>query len=49
MFNPVFSDLPLLPLSLTHLLMEQSLGGKLHMLSLVCVAREGFFFLGDFM
>ncbi|CAI9560530.1 unnamed protein product [Staurois parvus] len=40
MFAPVFSDPPLLLLCLIHLLIEQSLEGKLHMLSLV------FFFLG---
>ncbi|CAI9612572.1 unnamed protein product, partial [Staurois parvus] len=46
MFDPVFSDLPLLLLSPICLLIEQDLGGKLHMLSLVCMAREFFFFLG---
>ncbi|CAI9559255.1 unnamed protein product [Staurois parvus] len=44
MFDPVFSDPPLFLLSPIHLLLEQSLGGKLHMLSLVCIARECFFF-----
>ncbi|CAI9560143.1 unnamed protein product [Staurois parvus] len=45
MFNPVFSDSSLLLLCPIHLLIKQSLGGKLHMLSLVCIARE-FSFLG---
>ncbi|CAI9545392.1 unnamed protein product [Staurois parvus] len=40
MFDPVFTDPPLLPQSPIHLLIEQSLGDKLHMLSL------SFFFLG---
>ncbi|CAI9554399.1 unnamed protein product [Staurois parvus] len=40
MFDPVFSDHPFLPQSPIHLLIEQSLGCKLHMLSLVCIARE---------
>ncbi|CAI9540396.1 unnamed protein product [Staurois parvus] len=35
MFGPVFSDPPLLLLSPIHLLIEQSLGGKLHVHSLV--------------
>ncbi|CAI9618784.1 unnamed protein product [Staurois parvus] len=43
MFDPVFSDLPLLLLSPIHLLIEQSIGGNLHMLNLVCIAREVFF------
>ncbi|CAI9600995.1 unnamed protein product, partial [Staurois parvus] len=44
MFDPVLSDPPLLPQSPIHLLTEQILGGgKLHMISLVCIAR-GFFF-----
>ncbi|CAI9556594.1 unnamed protein product [Staurois parvus] len=49
MFDPVFSDPPLLPQSPIHLLIEQSIGGKLHMLSLMCIAREFFFFLGECM
>ncbi|CAI9552899.1 unnamed protein product [Staurois parvus] len=44
MFDSVFSDPPLLPQSPFHLLIEQSLWDKLHMLSLVCIAREIFFF-----
>ncbi|CAI9569687.1 unnamed protein product, partial [Staurois parvus] len=43
LFYHIFSDPPLLLLSPIHLMIEQSLGGKLHMLSLVCVARELFF------
>ncbi|CAI9577727.1 unnamed protein product [Staurois parvus] len=43
MFDPVFFDPPLL-LSPIHLMIEQSLGDKLHMLSLVCIAREFFSF-----
>ncbi|CAI9586391.1 unnamed protein product [Staurois parvus] len=46
MFDSVFSDAPLLSWSPFHLLIEQNFGGKLHMLSLVCIAREFFFFLG---
>ncbi|CAI9555361.1 unnamed protein product, partial [Staurois parvus] len=41
--DPVFSDPPLLMLSPIHLLIVQSRGGKLHMVSLVCIAREFFF------
>ncbi|CAI9547377.1 unnamed protein product [Staurois parvus] len=48
MFDPDFSNPPLLPQSLIHLLIEESLGGKRHMLSLVCIARD-FFFLGECM
>ncbi|CAI9545033.1 unnamed protein product [Staurois parvus] len=40
MFDPLFSDPPILPMSPIYLLIEQRLRGKLHMLSLV------FFFLG---
>ncbi|CAI9620137.1 unnamed protein product [Staurois parvus] len=47
MFDPVFSDL--LPVSLKYLLIVQRLGGQLHMLSLVWIAREVFFFLGECM
>ncbi|CAI9618507.1 unnamed protein product [Staurois parvus] len=36
MFDPVVSDPPLLLLFPTHFLIEQSLGAKLHILSLVC-------------
>ncbi|CAI9556319.1 unnamed protein product [Staurois parvus] len=48
MFDPVFSDPPLLPQSPIHLLIKQSPGGKVHMLSLVCIARDCFF-LGECM
>ncbi|CAI9605689.1 unnamed protein product, partial [Staurois parvus] len=44
-FDPVFSDPPLLPVSTKYFLIKQRLWGKLHMLSLVCIARV-FFFLG---
>ncbi|CAI9558474.1 unnamed protein product [Staurois parvus] len=43
LFDPVFSDPPLLLLSPIHLLIETSLGHRLHMLSLVCMARAVFF------
>ncbi|CAI9609771.1 unnamed protein product [Staurois parvus] len=49
LFDPDFSDPPLRLLSPVHLLIEQSLGGKLQMLSLVCIAREVFFVLGECM
>ncbi|CAI9620169.1 unnamed protein product [Staurois parvus] len=49
MFDPVFSDPLLLLLFPIHLLIEQSLGGKLHMLSLMCIPREIFFCLGGCM
>ncbi|CAI9573326.1 unnamed protein product [Staurois parvus] len=45
MFDPVFSDPPIL-LSPIHLLIAQSLGGEVHMLSLVCVVCLFFFRLG---
>ncbi|CAI9556672.1 unnamed protein product, partial [Staurois parvus] len=38
--DPLFSDLPLLPLSPNYLLIEQRFGVTLHKLSLVCIARE---------
>ncbi|CAI9588527.1 unnamed protein product [Staurois parvus] len=45
MFDPVFSD-PLLLLSPINPLIEQSLGGKLYILSFVCIAVSfGGFFL----
>ncbi|CAI9533883.1 unnamed protein product [Staurois parvus] len=49
MFDSVFSDSSLLPQSPVHLLIEQSLGGKLNMLSLESIAREFFSFLGECM
>ncbi|CAI9554816.1 unnamed protein product, partial [Staurois parvus] len=42
MFDPVCSDPPLL-LSPINLSIEQRLGDKLHLLILVCIAREFFF------
>ncbi|CAI9552139.1 unnamed protein product [Staurois parvus] len=44
MFDPLLSDPPLLPVSPKYLLIEKRLGSKMHMLNLVCIAREVFCF-----
>ncbi|CAI9621043.1 unnamed protein product [Staurois parvus] len=40
MFDPDFSDPPLLPVSSSYLLIRHMCRVPLHMLSLVCIARE---------
>ncbi|CAI9568009.1 unnamed protein product [Staurois parvus] len=50
MFDPVFSAPPLVQMSTSYLLIRQTeLIDILHMLILVCIAREVFFFLGECM
>ncbi|CAI9580079.1 unnamed protein product [Staurois parvus] len=47
MFDPVFSDPPLLPMLPSYLLIRHIMCR--HKLNLVCIAREVFFSLGECM